>query len=151
MNEELKKYIIQLSQSHIDFLVHEIAETSIDTVINYCLKRIDCTRVHNNMRLMQTIGAPYMYEISYLKILIENYVDEDKRQTLFDKVLEIHHNNLEYEKENPPIVYDTKKKSKSRTTKVIKEKVVTEKVPKVSKSEMKFIAKVANIKLTIKK
>lgn len=146
--KQLSKYLVPLTDNDINFLLHEIERSSVKDVVNYCLKRIDCTRVINGMRMMQTIGAPYRYELSYLNYLLDNHLLQDEKEIILAEIFHIHENNLKYEEEHPPVIYDTKKKGKPKVT---KEKVVKEKVPKISRAELKMATRMATLKFNLKK
>ena len=58
---------------------------------------------------MQTIGYPYRKLITEIVFTIKNYVEEDKQNEYFERLLKRHSDNLEYEQTNPPIWYGTEK------------------------------------------
>ena len=58
---------------------------------------------------MQTIGYPYRHAITEIVFTIKNYVEENKQDEYFERLLERHSDNLEYEQTNPPIWYGTEK------------------------------------------
>lgn len=123
-----KRYIIPLDDNVKRICSNSVAEYGIDKAIENQLHYLDCTRIVNGLRLMQTIGTPYQYEMSKLAYMLDTYLsdDEDKLSLYYNKIAEIHKANLKYEKDNPPIIYDKSKKVKNaRTTrKKVKEATV---------------------------
>lgn len=123
-----KRYIIPLDDSAKRICSNSVAEYGIDKAIENQLHYLDCTRIVNGLRLMQTIGTPYQYEMSKLAYMLDTYLsdDEDKISLYYNKIAEIHKANLKYEKDNPPIIYDKSKKVKNaRTTrKKVKEATI---------------------------
>ena len=112
--EEIKDYIVSLDKYDTDMIDKCVAEKGIECYLSQQLVYLDCSRIINNMRMMQTIGYPYQREISsYLYALnkavwLDGYQDDHKKEWE-DKLLERHKANLEYEKENPPVWYGGKK------------------------------------------
>ena len=116
---ELRDYIISLDDSDHKMIDQRVAEKGIEGYLNQQLVYLDCSRIIQGMRMMQTIGYPYQREISSYLYALENQVnfltvkDSDvskfNKQEWIDKLLKRHQANLEYEKENPPIWYGGKK------------------------------------------
>ena len=124
-----KRYIIPLDDSVKRICSNSVNEHGIDKAIEIQLHYLDCTRIVNGLRLMQTIGTPYQYEMSKLAYMLDTYLsddEEDKISLYYNKIAEIHKANLKYEKDNPPIIYDKSKKVKNaRTTrKKVKEATI---------------------------
>lgn len=153
-----KRYIIPLDDNVKRICSNSIAEYGIDKAIENQLHYLDCTRIVNGLRLMQTIGTPYQYEMSKLAYMLDTYLsdDEDKISLYYNKIAEIHKANLKYEKDNPPIIYDKSKKVKNaRTTrKKVKEATIDEfensKIQQKSLNADIRKAILGNIKLKIK-
>ena len=153
-----KRYIIPLDDSVKRICSNSVDEHGIDKAIEIQLHYLDCTRIVNGLRLMQTIGTPYQYEMSKLAYMLDTYLsdDEDKISLYYNKIAEIHKANLKYEKDNPPIIYDKSKKVKNaRTTrKKVKEATIDEfensKIQQKSLSADIRKAILGNIKLKIK-
>ena len=108
---ELRDYITSLDDSDRDMIDQRVAEKGIEGYLNQQLVYLDCSRIIQGMRMMQTIGYPYQREISYYIYALETVAgnDFDFDKEWIDKLLERHQANLEYEKENPPIWYGGKK------------------------------------------
>lgn len=108
---ELRDYIISLDDSDYNLINQRVAEKGIEGYLNQQLIYLDCSRVIQGMRMMQTIGYPYQREISSYLYALETVAgnDFDFDKEWIDKLLERHQANLEYEKENPPIWYGGKK------------------------------------------
>ena len=154
-----KRYIIPLDDSVKRICSNSVAEYGIDKAIENQLHYLDCTRIVNGLRLMQTIGTPYQYEMSKLAYMLDTYLsddEEDKISLYYNKIAEIHKANLKYEKDNPPIIYDKSKKVKNaRTTrKKVKEATIdgfeNSKIQQKSLSADIRKAILGNIKLKIK-
>lgn len=72
---------------------------------------IDCTRISaNGVRIMQTIGIPYINEMSEILHLVYNYFKDDLDNRL-QLILNRHNANIEFEEINPPVIYKDKKKA----------------------------------------
>jgi len=108
---ELRDYITSLDDSDHKMIDQRVAEKGIEEYLNQQLVYLDCSRVIQGMRMMQTIGYPYQREISSYIYALETVAgnDFDFDKEWIDKLLERHQANLEYEKENPPIWYGGKK------------------------------------------
>ena len=112
--EKLRDYIITLDKVDQQMIDNKVAEKGIENYLSQQLIYLDCSRVINGMRMMQTIGYPYQREISsYLYVLnkavwLDGYQSDHKKEWT-NKLLERHQANLEYEKENPPVWYGGKK------------------------------------------
>lgn len=108
---ELRDYITSLDDSDHKMIEQRVAEKGIEGYLTQQLIYLDCSRIINNMRMMQTIGYPYQREISSYLYALETVAgnDFDFDKEWINKLLERHQANLEFEKENPPIWYDGKK------------------------------------------
>lgn len=154
-----KRYIIPLDDSVKRICSNSVDEHGIDKAIEIQLHYLDCTRIVNGLRLMQTIGTPYQYEMSKLAYMLDTYLlddEEDKISLYYNKIAEIHKANLKYEKDNPPIIYDKSKKVKNARTTRKKVKEATIDGFENSKIQQKSLnadirkAILGNIKLKIK-
>ena len=154
-----KRYIIPLDDNVKRICSNSVDEHGIDKAIENQLHYLDCTRIVNGLRLMQTIGTPYQYEMSKLAYMLDTYLsddEEDKISLYYNKIAEIHKANLKYEKDNPPVIYDKSKKVKNaRTTrKKVKEATIDEfensKIQQKSLNADIRKAILGNIKLKIK-
>ena len=108
---ELRDYITSLDDSDHKMIDQRVAEKGIEGYLNQQLIYLDCSRILQGMRMMQTIGYPYQREISSYLYALETVAgnDFDFDKEWINKLLERHQANLEYEKENPPIWYGGKK------------------------------------------
>lgn len=154
----LNNYIDKFNTFIINFVDSEIKSVGLNCYLDYQFRRLDCTNVYpNGMRAIQTIDHSYRVNITETVYIIQNYIGECERDEYFIKLLMLHQNNLEYEKQNPPIVYKqtvTKSKTKTKSNNVIEDKPKStrkkstktkEKVPKQSAAERKLAAKVAKL------
>lgn len=155
-----KKYTMQLDNIDKKLCSGYVARLGIDGAIESQFKRLDCSRVKDGLRLMQTIGVPYTYEMSKLAFILYTYLsedEEDKLKAYLDRLVQLHKDNLKYEETNPPIVYDKHKKVKNARTPRKKAKEATlegfEKPKRTTAKSLNADIKAAilgNIKLKIK-
>lgn len=155
-----KKYTMQLDNIDKKLCSGYVARLGIDGAIESQFKRLDCSRVKDGLRLMQTIGVPYTYEMSKLAFILYTYLsedEEDKLKAYLDRLVQLHKDNLKYEETNPPIVYDKSKKVKNTRTPRKKAKEATlegfEKPKRTTAKSLNADIKAAilgNIKLQIK-
>lgn len=155
-----KKYTMQLDNIDKKLCSGYVARLGIDGAIESQFKRLDCSRVKDGLRLMQTIGVPYTYEMSKLAFILYTYLsedEEDKLKAYLDRLVQLHKDNLKYEETNPPIVYDKSKKVKNARTPRKKAKEATlegfEKPKRTNAKSLNADIKAAilgNIKLKIK-
>lgn len=108
---ELRDYIITLDKYDKGMIDKRVAEKGIEGYLNQQLIYLDCSRILQGMRMMQTIGYPYQREISSYLYALEKYLkeEEDKYDYYSVVLMDRHFANLKYEKENPPIWYGGKK------------------------------------------
>lgn len=155
-----KKYTMQLDNIDKKLCSGYVARLGIDGAIESQFKRLDCSKVKDGLRLMQTIGVPYTYEMSKLAFILYTYLsedEEDKLKAYLDRLVQLHKDNLKYEETNPPIVYDKSKKVKNARTPRKKAKEATlegfEKPKRTTAKSLNADIKAAilgNIKLKIK-
>lgn len=155
-----KKYTMQLDNIDKKLCSGYVARLGIDEAIESQFKRLDCSRIKDGLRLMQTIGVPYTYEMSKLAFILYTYLsedEEDKLKAYLDRLVQLHKDNLKYEETNPPIVYDKSKKVKNARTPRKKAKEATlegfEKPKRTTAKSLNADIKAAilgNIKLKIK-
>mgnify|MGYP004455218579 CR=1 FL=1 len=122
----LKKYTMVVDEQVQAMAVKDISSCGADEFFNKACVRLDCSRIVNDMRLMQTIGIPYKYEITRTLIgidyaLQQGWIDENKKDEYVSKLVALHKRNLKYEEDNPPIIYD-KKKGLKKTTRTTRKK-----------------------------
>ena len=155
-----KKYTMQLDNIDKKLCSGYVARLGIDGAIESQFKRLDCSRVKDNLRLMQTIGVPYTYEMSKLAYILYTYLsedEEDKLKSYLNRLVQLHKDNLKYEETNPPIVYDKRKKVKNaRTTRKKAKEATLEGFEKPKRTTAKSLnadikaAILGNIKLKVK-
>lgn len=106
----IQKYIDEPDSFMTSFVPHEIQSVGLDSFLEYNFHSLDCTRIYKDgLRPMQTIGYPYRHTITETVFTIKNYVEEDKQDEYFERLLKRHSDNLEYEQTNLPIWYGTEK------------------------------------------
>lgn len=121
-----KAYTMIVDEQVQAMAVKDISTCGADEFVTKACVRLDCSRIKNNMRMMQTIGTPYQYEVSRTLhginyALEQGWIDENKRDEYVSKLVALHKRNLKYEEENPPVIYD-KKKGLKKTTRTTKKK-----------------------------
>lgn len=121
-----KAYTMVVDEQVQTMAVKDISACGADEFVAKAYVRLDCSRIKNNMRLMQTIGTPYRYEVTRTLIgidyaLQQGWIDENKKDEYVSKLVALHKRNLKYEETNPPIIYD-KKKGVKKTTRTTRKK-----------------------------
>lgn len=108
----IQKYIREISPTQIGIIEHNVQRIGREEVFNNQLKYLDCTRISKDgMRLQQTIGYPYMYEMTKIVYIVQAYFSDDEDNKL-QQILNLHQKNLEYEIEHPPVWYGGEKNKK---------------------------------------
>ena len=151
-----KVYLTELDSVDKNIIDNRVAEKGIECYLSQQLIYLDCSRIVKGMRMMQTVGYPYKREISSYFYALDKFIgsneysnpDNDEiYEYHLNKLIELHKANLEYEKENPPIIYDElkHKKGNKRKPKVKEGDMFPEetKKAKLSKAEAKLAAKFA--------
>ena len=106
----IQMYIDEPDSFMISFVPYEIQRVGLEEFLEYNFNNLDCTRIcKDGLRPMQTIGYPYRKLITEIVFTIKNYVEENKQNEYFERLLKRHSDNLEYEQTNPPIWYGTEK------------------------------------------
>lgn len=111
--EELKDYITELDRVDVNIINQNIKQKGLEGYLDKQLEYLDCSRIINGRRMMQTIGCPYCREISCYLYALDNCVNETNKfdKTYWvNKLIALHLKNLKYEESNPPIWYNKKNK-----------------------------------------
>lgn len=121
-----KAYTMVIDEQVQAMAIKDISTCGADEFVTKACVRLDCSRIKDDMRMMQTIGTPYKYEVTRTLIginyaLEQGWIDENKRDEYVSKLVALHKRNLKYEEDNPPIVYD-KKKGLKKTTRTTRKK-----------------------------
>lgn len=121
-----KKYTMVVDEQLQAMAVKDVSTCGADEFVAKACVRLDCSRIKDNMRMMQTIGTPYKYEITRTLIginyaLQQGWIDENKKDEYVSKLVALHKRNLKYEEDNPPVIYD-KKKGLKKTTRTTRKK-----------------------------
>ena len=121
-----KKYTMVVDEQVQAMAVKDISTCGADEFVAKACVRLDCSRIKDDMRMMQTIGTPYKYEITRTLIgidyaLQQGWIDENKKDEYVSKLVALHKRNLKYEEDNPPVIYD-KKKGVKKTTRTTRKK-----------------------------
>ena len=143
-----KTYHTNLDDGDKTMIDRQVEEKGIEQYLNQQLAYLDCSRIKDGMRMMQTIGYPYKREITSYLYAVEMHAVH--KHIWEEKLIERHQANLEYERENPPIWYDGKpKKGGKRKPKAKEGDMFPEetKKAKISKAEAKLKAKLLGANL----
>lgn len=121
-----KKYTMVVDEQVQAMAIKDISTCGADEFVAKACVRLDCSRIKDDMRMMQTIGTPYKYEATRTLIgidyaLQQGLIDENKKDEYVSKLVALHKRNLKYEEDNPPIIYD-KKKGLNKTTRTTRKK-----------------------------
>ena len=121
-----KAYTMVIDEQVKAMAVKDISTCGVDEFVAKACVYLDCSRIKDDMRMMQTIGTPYQYEVSRTLYginyaLEQGWIDENKRDEYVSKLVALHKRNLKYEEDNPHIVYD-KKKGLKKTTRTTRKK-----------------------------
>lgn len=121
-----KKYTMIIDEQGQAMAIKDISTFGADEFVAKVYVRLDCSRIINDMRMMQTIGTPYKYEVTRALYginyaLEQGWIDENKRDEYISKLVALHKRNLKYEVDNPPIIYE-KKKGVKKTTRTNRKK-----------------------------
>lgn len=121
-----KKYTMVVDEQVQAMAVKDVSTCGADEFVAKACVRLDCSRIKDDMRMMQTIGTPYKYEVTRTLIgidyaLQQGWIDENKKDEYVSKLVALHKRNLKYEEDNPPIIYD-KKKGVKKTTRTTRKK-----------------------------
>lgn len=121
-----KKYTMVVDEQVKAMAIKDVSICGADEFVAKACVRLDCSRIKDDMRMMQTIGTPYKYEATRTLIgidyaLQQGWIDENKKDEYVSKLVALHKRNLKYEEDNPPIVYD-KKKGLKKTTRTTRKK-----------------------------
>lgn len=125
-----KKYTMVVDEQVKAMAIKDVSTCGADEFVAKSCVRLDCSRIKDDMRMMQTIGTPYKYEATRTLIgidyaLQQGWIDENKKDEYVSKLVALHKRNLKYEEDNPPIVYD-KKKGLKKTTRTTRKKAKEE-------------------------
>lgn len=121
-----KKYTMVVDEQVKAMAIKDVSTCGADEFVAKAYVRLDCSRIKDDMRMMQTIGTPYKYEATRTLIgidyaLQQGWINENKKDEYVSKLVALHKRNLKYEEDNPPIVYD-KKKGLKKTTRTTRKK-----------------------------
>ena len=125
-----KKYTMVVDEQVQAMAIKDVSTCGADEFVAKACVRLDCSRIKDDMRMMQTIGTPYKYEATRTLIgidyaLQQGWIDENKKDEYVSKLVALHKRNLKYEEDNHLIVYD-KKKGLNKTTRTTRKKAKEE-------------------------
>ena len=125
IEEIFNEYYTTLDNLDKSMADSNVAEKGIDKFLSQQLIYLDCSRIIQGMRMMQTIGYPYRRELMIFFYVLDKAVWTDGKQDKHhkewsDKLIALHEANLKYEEINPPIWYGGKKAKKEFEAKTVK-------------------------------
>ena len=125
IEEIFNKYYTPLDNSDKSMIDSNVAEKGVDKFLSQQLVYLDCSRILQGMRMMQTIGYPYRRELMIFFYVLDKAVwldgkQDDHHKEWSDKLIALHEANLKYEEENPPVWYGGKKAKEAFEGKTIK-------------------------------
>ena len=113
MNEDdVRAYQKLLDKSEYIRLEKEVETNGLDVTIDKYLSYCDCTiwDSQHKYRLCQTIDYRYTIDMSKLLYVIDTFGNTDENMA---KVIKRHEDNIKFESEFPPIIYDKRLNRKS--------------------------------------
>ena len=145
---DVRAYQRPLDKSEHIRLEKEVENNGLDATIDKYLHYCDCTRWDSahKYRLCQTIDYVYIMDMSRLLYIVDTFANDNDHMA---KVIKRHEDNIKFEAEVPPIIYDKKltreslKKSIDKLTSSNAEK--KPRTRKRSKAEEKLAIKAARI------
>lgn len=149
MNEaDVRAYQRALDKSEYIRLEKEVENDGLDATIDKYLHYCDCTRwgLEHKYRICQTIDYRYTIDMSRLLYIVDTFANDDEHMA---KVIKRHEDNIKFETEFPPVIYDKKltreslKKSIDKATSSNSEK--KHKTRSKTKAEEKLAIKAARI------
>lgn len=112
---------VTLESRDIRFIEYELSNKGFDKTMKGLLRGLDATVVlPNSARPYQTGSFVYKWNRAAFIYILNNSpeIDGIKYKHYILLLEELEKKNIEYEKENPPIEYDTTKKKRTATKKV---------------------------------
>lgn len=141
----LNDYIIELDFFSRSFLEQRVRNYGIDAVLAKQFECLVCRKTVKGDTVQQTNGYSYRNELSQTIELINNYIKKEDRDSYFEKLIELHKDNLKFEEDNPPIPAKMKRVKRS-TTSEPKEKKETAAERKAKATAMKLSKLSINLK-----
>ena len=118
---DVREYQRPLDKSEYIRLEKEVENNGLDATIDKYLRYCDCTRWDSahKYRLCQTIDYVYTMDMSRLLYVVDTFANDNDHMA---KVIKRHEDNIKFESEVPPIIYDkklTRESLKKRIDKLI--------------------------------
>ena len=109
----------QPDKFEINYINNELENKSVKDVLDDLLKWSDCTRIYNDgSRPMTTYHYGYIVNAWYYDYVLqyakEKNINVDEYK---NKFIELHNKNIEFEKLNPPVIYEKRKRNKNTINK----------------------------------
>lgn len=153
-NNLFEEYLIEYDKDwSVEFMMDEVNVQNITELLDKMLDRLDCTKKYpSGLRVMQTIGFPYKWEITKYFFVLDNVEEDNIKEDYYQKLVDRHNSNLEFEADNPPVWYSKKyklaneRKAKERTSKVTKSRAA--KLTKEQKASLTLKEKIKSMGIT---
>lgn len=127
--------LVDLDPTDIRMIEYNVKTKGAKEEYSSLLHDLDCSKGY-----IQTIDYTYKHKVSKIIYIIEHYIEDlSFKQVLIETLFKQHQDNLEYESNNPPVIY----KTKTRTKKDKKPREYKEKVNKIKNKfkDVKFVLK----------
>lgn len=96
----LDNYLLELDFFSRTFLEQRVRKYGVDSVLKVQFECLDCTKkTSSGATVQQTNSYAYRNELSQTIEIINNYVED--KDSLLEKVIELHKKNLQWEIDNP--------------------------------------------------
>ena len=139
----LDNYLLELDFFSKSFLEQRIRKYGVDSVLNVQFECLDCSKkTSNGATVQQTNGYSYRNELSQTLYIVENYIKEERRDDWYQKLIDVHNKNLQWEIDNPPTpakykrVKGERKREKNKET--VAERKLKERAAKIGKLTIKL-------------
>ena len=97
----LDDYLVELDFFSRTFLEQRIRRYGVISVLKIQFECLDCSKkTKNGDTVQQTNGYAYRHEISQTVEIINNYIEN--KDEWFEKLIDLHKRNLQWEVDNPP-------------------------------------------------
>ena len=116
-------YLHELSFFDKSFIEQRVSKYGVNGVLEVQFNCLDCSkRTSTGDTVQQTNGFSYRSELSKTIYIIQNNIkSESIKDELYNKILELHNKNLQWEIEHPPVPVNAKRIKGERKQKEKKE------------------------------
>ena len=97
----LDNYLIELDFFARTFLEQRVRRYGVNSVLKIQFECLNCSRkTKNGDTVQQSNSYSYKYEMSQTVEIINNYIED--KDSWFEKLIDLHKRNLQWEIDNPP-------------------------------------------------